>query len=137
MSVVYTKITLENPADAAKAREGIIAKSAIRRVTVDALVDTGAWSLVINEETREQLGLYIEKTGTVEAAGGIVEPCGVTEPVTVRWRDRIVACNALVLPDEKDVLLGALPFRGLDLMVHSRLEKVIGAHGAEVKRMVK
>jgi clan AA aspartic protease len=137
MGIVHTEITLENPRDAGNAKEGIIKAKDVRRMRVNAMVDTGAWNLVINEATRAQLGLYVEETSEVEAAGGVTEKCGITESVNVRWRDRFVSCNAVVLPNEQEVLLGAFPLEGMDLMIHPRLRKVIGAHGAKPLRMVK
>ncbi|MDR0624365.1 MAG: retroviral-like aspartic protease family protein [Treponema sp.] len=87
-------------------------------MTVNALVDTGAWTLVINEKTRQKLGLNVKKTGEATLAGGIKAPCQTTEFVEVRWKDREAACEAVVLPDEEEILLGAYPLEGMDLMVH-------------------
>ena len=56
MSEVRTEITLVNIRDAGKAADGIIPESGVRRLTVPAVVDTGAWTLVINEEVRENWG---------------------------------------------------------------------------------
>ncbi|MDR3328991.1 MAG: retroviral-like aspartic protease family protein [Prevotellaceae bacterium] len=137
MGLVYTDITLENPADVVKAREGFIKEPDIRRVTAKAMVDTGAWNLVINEATRAQLGLHVVKESKAVTAGGKTEPCGITEAVTVRWHDRFVDCNAVVLRNEDNVLLGAFPLEGMDLMVHPRLETVVGAHGDEPLCLVK
>jgi hypothetical protein len=60
MGTVYSEITLKNAVDVGKAREGLIPEKQIRAVTVDALVDTGAGTLVIDEETCQKLGLRVE-----------------------------------------------------------------------------
>jgi clan AA aspartic protease len=104
---------------------------------VNALVDTGSWDLVINEEVRQSLGLRVVETREVEAAGGIIETCGISEAVTVHWEDRFVVCNAIILENEKDVLLGAFPLEGLDLTIHPRSATVIGIHGSKPIRPVK
>ena len=52
MSVFREKITLENARDAGNAKEGPIKDAQIRKVTVKAMPDTGAWALVINEKIR-------------------------------------------------------------------------------------
>jgi hypothetical protein len=80
------KITLENPRDAGNAVEGIIKETEMRRLTVDVLVDTGAWTLVINEETRAKLGLHVMSPSTSEVANGVVESGFLTEPVTIYWQ---------------------------------------------------
>jgi clan AA aspartic protease len=134
---VRTEITLVNIGDAVKARDGIIPKSEVRQLTVNAVVDTGAWTLVINEETREKLGLVVEKTAETGVAGGGTIPGGVTEYVEVRWKDRNTACEALVLPGEEDVLMGAYPLEGMDLMVNPKKQEVVGAHGDKVRYVVK
>ena len=62
MSILHTEISLKNAFDVEKAREGSITEQEIRQTTVQALVDTGAWTLVINEQVREKLGLGIMGT---------------------------------------------------------------------------
>jgi hypothetical protein len=135
--VFSTEITLENLIDAGNARHGLIKETEVRRLTVNALVDTGAWRLVINEATRAALGLDVLYTDTSEVANGVIETGFVTEAVTVHWKDRFSTCEAFVLPNGTDVLFGALPMEGMDLMVSPKREEVIGAHGDKPLRIVK
>jgi predicted aspartyl protease len=93
--------------------------------------------LVINEETREKLGLRLEEPNETTLAGGVKVPSGITEYVEVRWKDRKTPCEALVLPGEEEVLLGAYPLEGLDLMVHPKKQEVVGAHGDKMRYVVK
>jgi clan AA aspartic protease len=137
MGEVRTEITLVNIRDTVKAEEGVIPESAVKRLTVNAVVDTGAWTLVINEETREKLGLRVKETTETGIAGGGTIPGGITEYVEVRWKDRNTACEALVLPGEEDILLGAYPLEGMDLMVHPKKQEVAGAHGDKARYVVK
>jgi clan AA aspartic protease len=137
MGEVRTEITLVNIGDAIKARDGIIPKSEVRHLTVNAVVDTGAWTLVINEETREKLRLRVEEAAETGVAGGGTAPGGITEYVEVCWKDRKTACEALVLPGEEDVFLGAYPLEGMDLMVNPKKQEVVGAHGDRVRYVVK
>jgi len=128
MSLVKTEITLRNLYDKIKAEEGIIKKTDVREMTVKALVDTGAWTLVINEAIREQLGL--EKAGIEEAtlADGSKTEYDMAGPLEVWWKDRRVLLDALVLPDADEILLGAIPLEAMDLTVNPRRE-LVGAHG--------
>jgi hypothetical protein len=137
MSTFKEEITLENPVDAGMAQRGIIKESEVRRLTVNALVDSGAWTLVMNEETRAKLGLRILGSSTSEVANGVVETGSLTEPVTIYWKDRFTACTAFVLPNETEVLFGALPMEGMDLIVCPKREEVVGAHGDKPLRIVK
>ncbi|MDR2606822.1 MAG: aspartyl protease family protein [Treponema sp.] len=109
----------------------------VRQLTVNAVVDTGAWTLVINEETREKLGLRVEETVETGVAGGGTVPGGITEYVEIRWKDRKTSCEALVLPGEEEVLLGAYPLEGMDLTVNLKKQEVVGAHGDKVRYVVK
>jgi predicted aspartyl protease len=42
----------------------------VRQMTVQAIVDTGAWTIIINEETREKLGLLAQGCGEALLADG-------------------------------------------------------------------
>jgi hypothetical protein len=61
----------------------------------------------------------------------------MTEYVEVHWKDRKTACEAVVLSDEEEVLLGAYPLEGMDLMVHPQRQEVVGVHGDKVRNVVK
>jgi len=55
MSIVHTEITLKNAVDVSNFATGIVkSKDEIRQTIVQALVDTGAWTLVINEAIHNQ-----------------------------------------------------------------------------------
>jgi clan AA aspartic protease len=129
MGEVRTEITLVNIEDTVKARNGLIPETEIGRLTVSSVVDTGAWTLVINEETREKLGIRITGTDPGTLADGAKGSYPVAGPLEVIWKDRRTICEALVLPNAEEILLGAIPLEALDLMVHPRTEEVVGAHG--------
>ena len=62
MSIVYTELTLKNVIDEAFAEKGYIKEDKIRQMTVQAIVDTGAWilegmDLTINPK-RELVGIH-------------------------------------------------------------------------------
>jgi clan AA aspartic protease len=126
---VRAEITLVNIKDAGKAEKGLIPKSGVRRLTVNAVVDTGVDSLIINEETREKLGLQVKETSKVSVAGGGKVPCKITEYLEVHWKDRETICEATVLPGEDPVIMGAYTLLGLDLMIHPEKSELVGAHG--------
>ena len=129
MGLVHTEITLINSIDAANAKTGIVKEQDIRRITVKALVDTGAWTLVINEEIREKLGLDIEGTDLGTLTDGTRVMYNLAGPLEVRWKDRRAVCDALVLPGAEEVLLGVIPLEAMDLTVNLLEDEVIGVHG--------
>jgi clan AA aspartic protease len=128
---------LKNTSDVSKAADGIIPGKNVREATVQALVDTGAGTLVINEELRQRLGLRINGLRRAKLADGTKQAYQVTEPVDVHWKDRDCTCRALVLPEAEEALLGAIPLEDMDLMVDPTEQKVKGAHGDEILSMVK
>ncbi|MCL2444227.1 MAG: aspartyl protease family protein [Treponema sp.] len=136
MSIVHTEITLKNAIDVGKKREGSINEHDIRQITVNSLVDTGAWTLVINEATREKLGLDIIGTESGTLADGIRQEFNMAGPVEIWWKNRRVTCDALVLPDADDILLGAIPLEAMDLTINPRRE-LVGVHGDQIIHKVK
>jgi hypothetical protein len=131
MGTFNETITLENARDAGNAADGIIKESAIRRFTCSAIVDSGAWTLVISPELQQKLGVRKTVDSSSEVAGGIEMKGFETEPVSIYWKDRSTACRAFVLPGQEDVLLGALPLEAMDLTLDMKGEKLVGKHGAK------
>ena len=137
MGFVYADITLTNAVDEANALRGIIDESNIRQTTLTAMVDTGAGNLVINEEIRELLGLEIKATRQAELADGSLKKYTLTEPISVQWKNRTTICQAMVLPNTSEVLLGAIPLEGMDLIVNPLSQELVGAHGEDILHKIK
>ena len=132
MSIVYAEITLRNAIDVSMARKGNLKEDEIRGITVQAMVDTGAWALVINEKTCKELGLYVQENVPSSLADGTEGHYDMAGPVEIIWKDRHAFSSALVLPNAGDVLLGAIPLEMLDLTVNP-LRELVGIHGDIVK----
>ena len=128
MGNVFAEITVKNVMDMALAQAGHIAENNIRSVTFNAVVDTGATSLVINEEIFSQLGLSVVEKRDINIAGGGRTECKVTDPVHIQWKDRFAVVNAVVLPEGKP-LLGVIPLEFMDLMVDPVNRELVGVHG--------
>jgi clan AA aspartic protease len=129
MGTFKEEITLENILDRGFADHGYIKESEIRTLKVEAMPDTGAWTLVINEDVRQKLGLTIEETSQSTLADGQANTYDVTEGIRIRWKNRSTVLPAVVVPNGKDVLLGALPLEAMDLMVDPVHQRLVGAHG--------
>ena len=128
MSVVYTEITLKNEADIILAEKGYIKADQIRQMTVESVVDTGAWTMVINEDIRDKLGLLDRGFGEANLADGQKAEYPMAGPLEVWWKNRHLVCEALVMPDAPEVLLGALALEHMDLTVNP-LRELVGVHG--------
>jgi clan AA aspartic protease len=112
MGTVYASIELSN-----------LLRRDLRPVQIDALVDSGAINLCIPEIVQRELGLEIARKRVVQMADGSLVECGVVEPVTVRFENRITTTTALVIGDE--VLLGAIPMQDMDVLIDPRNERLI------------
>jgi len=136
MGIVYETITLKNAADVANAERGIIPEQDVRETTVSALVDTGAFTIVISEEVRVKLDLRVRGTREVTFANDRKEVCTVTEPVEIHWKNRDVTLPAIVSSGWGKILLGSLPLEHMDLMVDPVNQKLVGVHGDEILSLV-
>jgi clan AA aspartic protease len=134
MGNVFAEITVKNAGDIAFAQAGHITENNVRSVTLTAVVDTGATSLVINEEIFKQLGLSVVETRDINLAGGGRTEGKVTDPVHIQWKDRFAVVNAIVLPGGKP-LLGVIPLEFMDLMVDPVNRELVGVHGDHVELM--
>ena len=137
MGIVYTIITLKNVKDTIKAEEGLIKEDEIRQTTVEAMVDTGTGTLVINEELRQQLGLEVKGERQATLTNDAKETVKIAGPVEVHWKDRAMTCQPLVVSGSGEILLGAIPLEDMDLVVDPVRQVLTGAHGDEIVSMMK
>jgi len=135
MSIVRTELTLKNWNDINDSQEGRIKESEIRQLTVNAVVDTGAWTLVVNNEVKEKLGLKITGKGPGTLADGTKGRYDKVGPIEIWWKDRNVLMEALLLPEAKEVLLGAIPLEAMDLTINP-LRELVGVHGDVIDHLI-
>jgi clan AA aspartic protease len=134
MGNVFAEITVKNVMDMGLAQAGYITENNVHSVTLTAIVDTGATTLVINEEIFNKLGLSVVKTRNINLAGGGKTEGKVTDAVHIQWKDRFAVVNAVVLPGGKP-LLGVIPLEFMDLMVDPVNRELVGVHGDHVELM--
>jgi len=137
MGEVSAEIILKNGADIIRLNDGNISDNDVRSLTVTALVDTGATTLVISENLRKKLGLAVIGSRTVTLAGGTKASCDVAEPVQISWKNRTSLIRPWVVPDEDEVLLGVIPLEEMDLIVDPVNQSLAGAHGDEMMGRIK
>ena len=125
MGLVYADIELINAVDAENAKKNIIGIDEIRKVSLNVLVDSGAYMMAINETIQSQLELpFIEKRKVQVADNRIVE-YDVVGPVYVKFANRKATCNTFVLPGDSEPLLGAIPMEEMDVMIHPQRQELI------------
>lgn len=125
MGYVHAEIELTNEGDVEMNYRGLLPENEIRRVTTTALVDSGAWDLVLNEEVQRRLNLRVLGKQTVRLADETILEVEIVGPVRVRFEERSTILDAVVLPATSEVLLGAYPLEGLDAFVDPKRQKLL------------
>ena len=125
MGLVYAEIELSNGGDAYLVRKKLIPETDLKSIRLNALVDTGAYMLSINETVRAQLDLpFIEKQVSQLADDTLIE-VDIVGPVEVRFENRRTTCDAVAMPGEAEVLLGSIPMEDMDVIIEPRQQKLM------------
>jgi clan AA aspartic protease len=125
MGLIYAEVELINSWELESAKRNIIGEEEVKRMVVSALVDTGAYMLCINENIQEQLQLPILEKRKGQMADGTINEYEVAGPVEVRFKNRRTVINAMVLPGNNEVLLGAIPLEDMDVLIHPLRQELI------------
>jgi len=86
------------------ARRNMIGEEEIKQMTVNALVDTGAYTLCINENIQEQLQLPLLEKRMGNMADGRIKEYDVVGPIELKFKNRRTMVNAMVLPGDNEVI---------------------------------
>jgi len=107
------------------ARRHIIGEDEIKRMHINALVDTGSHMLCINETIQEQLQFPVVEKRKAQLANSSVLECDVVSMVELKFKNRRTICNAMVLPGDSEPLLGAIPLEDMDVLIHPLRQELI------------
>ncbi len=133
MGKVLVKARIENLNDVLNARTGLIPQDQVRFIEVsDALVDTGATTLMMPTRLIQQLGLDHFRTRQVRGVGGSV-PLNMYSVARITIQDRECAVDVGEIGDDLPVLIGQIPLEALDFVVDCNSRRLIGnpEHGGE------
>ena len=125
MGLVYADVELINSDDLGMARKHIIGEEEVKRITINILVDTGAYNLCINESIQEQLDLPFVEKRKAQLANGQIEEHDVVGPIVLKFKNRRTVCNAMVLHGDNEPLLGAIPLEDMDVLIHPARQELI------------
>jgi len=139
MGLVYADVELINGADMVVADKNYIEKSKIRKMTVNMLVDSGAYMLAINENIQQQMQFPIIEKRIFELAGGQNVEYEVVSLVELRFKNRRCIVDAVLLPGDSEPLLGAIPMENMDVLIDPKQQELIvnPAHPYKVKMKMK
>jgi clan AA aspartic protease len=125
MGLVYADIELINADDLAMVRRYKIGEEEVKRMTVKMMVDTGSVYMCINETVQEQLGLAILERRKGQLADGSIVEYDVAGPIEVRFKNRRCVVDAMVLPGDNEMLLGAIPLEDMDILIHPHKQELV------------
>jgi hypothetical protein len=128
MGIVYANIELLNGGDVVLNRRKYIGEEDIRKVNINILVDSRTMLPSINEDIRQALGLEIIDHRVSQLADGRRIELPVAGSIEVRYEGRFCTTNALVLPDDTEPLLGAIPMEEMDLWINPSRNLLTAVH---------
>lgn len=129
---IIVDVTVENYEDCLRAGRGEISASQIRRVTVPALVDSGATFFCMPKSIVEQLGLtFLQEKESRTVTGPI--RLGVYAPARIEVQGRDCVTQVLAIPEERQSLLGQIPIEMMDWWIDLGTQRLVGnpEHGGQ------
>ena len=116
MGEIHADVTFENTVDGGVFDRGHGREADIRRSTVDGIVDTGAVTLVLQQNVAERLGLAQQGTAFVTSGDERRDERPLAGPVTVRIGNRAMVTNCVVGPPLSEALVGRVVLETLDVI---------------------
>jgi predicted aspartyl protease len=133
MAKVLVTAKIENLRDLYNVKQGLLPDDQVRRIEVaDAVIDTGATTLLLPKRMINALGLEPLRTRHSRGLGGeFILPVYGTVRLTIQGRDCPLDVGAI--GDEYPVLVGQIPLEALDWVIDTKGQRLIGNpdHGGE------
>ena len=133
MGKVLVTATIESLDDLLDVRKGRLPESEVRRVEVTgALIDTGAFGLLMPMRMVEHLGLEPVRTRMSRTVGGDI-PITTYRAVRLAIQGRDYITDVAGVDDNLPVIIGQLPLEAMDWVVDVKGQRLIGnpEHGGE------
>ncbi len=125
MGFVYAEIELIRTEDLMLHRRGLLSKDKIKRMRIRALVDSGAYMMVITDDIRQQLDLPLIQEQVFRLADDSEIMGEVVGPVEIHFENRSTTVRAVVLPGAEEPLLGSIPLEDLDVVIDPKQQRLI------------
>jgi len=119
------KLKITNLIDLANAAKGIIPKSAVRRIEVEAMVDTGSTFVSLPPADIEKLGLIFHREVPIRTANGPAKR-RLFEGARVGLNGRDVGMSIMENRKGTPPLAGVLLLEALDFVLDPKSQRIIG-----------
>ncbi len=133
MGKVLVAARIENLEDVFKANQNVLPADQVRCVEVmDALVDTGASTLLMPKGLIARLGLQPLRTRRSRTINGEAA-MQIYRAVRLTVQGRDCVCDVGEIPDTFNVIIGQVPLELMDWVVDPKNQRLIGnpEHGGE------
>jgi clan AA aspartic protease len=120
MGKVMTKVKLTNREDEVLASRGLLPPERVRRMEIEALVDTGATMLVLPADVCRALGVREGGRRRVRYADGRRREVPWVTDLFIEILGRQMSCDALVEAEGTTPLIGQIPMEALNLLVNPK-----------------
>lgn len=118
MGHVFATIELYNTYDQESVRRGLLDPDELRKMQVDMMVDTGSLYMCINESVRSYLGLPVVGKRRLQLADGTWGQFDIVGPIGVRFGNQSCSADAVVLAEDTQCLLGAMPMEAMNVLIN-------------------
>jgi hypothetical protein len=132
MDKVFANIEILNANDWVSVKKRLSKKVFLKSIKIKCTVDCRVKMLCINEEVRNSLNLQVIEKQLFRMSDNTIQEFDVVFGVIVKFRNRQTCCRAVVLSGNEDVILGMIPFNGLDVKINNQ-ELVINSEFPMVK----
>jgi hypothetical protein len=127
MGRVTTEALIENASELYMADRGLITDDQVHRLRVtDAPVDTGATYISMPKALIGQLNLHMPIVLKAIRTTFGREDLPLYGPVRLTIQGRVFHGDVVEIADHCPVLIGQLPLEGLDLVVDTKVQRLIG-----------
>lgn len=129
---VVVPVTIENYDDLLLERRGDLGATQVRRLAVDALVDSGATFMCLPLARVNELGLRFLRFKDVRSPAGPLR-LGLYGPAHVAAQGRDCITEVMAIADERQALLGQIPLEMMDWWIDLTSQQLVGnpEHGGE------
>jgi hypothetical protein len=125
MGITYADIELIRAADLILVQEDYLTEDQVRRVQVTALVDSDSSMLAVPRSLARLLSLRKVDEVQTELANGDILEADIAGSIEVRFQNRRATVDAVVIEAETEVLLGAIPMQGMDVIIDPKRERLM------------
>ncbi|MFZ1561840.1 MAG: retropepsin-like aspartic protease [Saprospiraceae bacterium] len=125
MGLVYAEIELISAGDLELARRNMLDIDEVKKMNVEMLVDSGSYYMCINETVKELIDLNILEKRKWQLANGQIVEYEVVGPIEVKFKNRRCHVDAMVLPGDSEMLLGAIPMEDMDVLIHPLRQELV------------